>query len=61
MIELERLFDQDIVQENRPKEHTNAEETNKVNLETNQDPRYILLGKTCTDKQKEEIVSTCKE
>lgn len=47
VIELERLFDQDVVQENRPKEHIRAEEIEKVNMGIEQDPKYILLGKTC--------------
>ena len=38
IIDLERLFDQDLVQENIPKEHIEVEETEKVNLGTEQDP-----------------------
>lgn len=61
VIELERLFDQDVIQGNRPREHINAKEIDKVNLGTEQLPRYILLGKTCVGKQRERIVNACKE
>ena len=43
LIELERLFDQDVVQENQPREHIDLEEIDKVNLGIEQDLKYILL------------------
>lgn len=59
IIDLERVFDQDVVQENRPKEQIDVEEIEKMNLAINQDPRYILIGKTCKGKLKEEITKAC--
>lgn len=61
VIELQRLFDRDVVQKNRPKEHINAKETDKVNLGSEQDLKYILLGKSCIGKLREDIIQAYRE
>lgn len=61
IIDLERLFDQDLVQENIPKEHIEVEETEKINLGTDQDPRCILIGKTYQRKIREDILNAYQE
>lgn len=56
VIELEIVFDEDVIQENKQKEHINAEEIQMINLGTWQDPKYILLGKSCIGKLREKII-----
>lgn len=46
IIDIERLFDQYLMQENITKEHIEVEQIEKINLGIDQDPRYILIGKT---------------
>lgn len=59
IIDVERLFNQDLVQENIPKEHIEVEQIEKINLGIDQDPKYILIGKTCQGKVREDIIKAC--
>lgn len=49
------------MQENIPREHIEAEQIEKINLGTDQDPKCILIGKACQGKLREDIIKDCRE
>lgn len=58
IIDLERLCDQDMLQDNIPKKHIKVEQIEKINLGMDKDPKYILIGKTYQGKIREDIIKS---